>query len=476
MPSKKSTGPSAERSAKLYMVVLPRIVAIFVLLVIAGAIFGLLMATKAQSEKKEPEAIATVVRTIESNHRPASRLWSGYGTARTMNSAQIVAEVGGRVVERPETIEAGERIEAGALIVRLDDTDYINALDSARQALKSLEAQIGGLQVEQEQLQNQVGYADEEIQAAKRDLERMDEAISRGVGSAGERDQKLASMLRAQRAQSVLQQQLDLIPSRRARLEAERSSQQANERIAKENLSRAALRAPFAGELQSVDVRVGDWAGLGTPVARLVDLSRLEIPLKVPASSSAWIKVGDPVRLWVQDPEGEPEQVGQVTRIAPEADSASRTMTVFVEVEQDPDTPDRLLPGQFVHGRVVTHDPKDRVILPRRAVQSNTVFVASKQEDGSRLIEIVPVRIAYSFESLLPELDPTEDQWVALESGYEPVEGSLVVVSLLDQMISGMRVQTAEEAQAAAAISKRDAEPGETEATTESDESDEVSP
>lgn len=419
-----------------------------VVLMVSVGIVKALVATKSKSEMNPPLTSAVVVQTIESVHRSSSRIWTGYGTARTMGSADIVAEVGGRVIVRPVSIEAGMSVRAGDLIVRLDDSDYINALDAARQAVKSLDAQISGLTIETEQMGNQVRFAIQEIEAARRDLARMDLAIEAGAGSAGERDVKLASMLRSQRAQSVLQQQLDLIPSRRAQLEANLSSQRANERIAQENVARSTINAPFDGELQSVNTRVGDWVALGTPVARLVDLSRLEIPLKIAASASSWIKVGDEVRLWVRDPGGEPDQIGSITRIAPEADSASRTMTVFVEVEQDPMDVDRLLPGQFVHGRVVTHDPHERVILPRRAVRSDRVFVARLNEDGTRSIEIKSVKIAYSFESRMPEIDPVETQWVALEIGYEPIEHSQIAISLLDQIMSGMKVQTSAEHEA----------------------------
>ena len=431
----------SERSKSLLMVFLPRLVVSVLLIVLAVSVVMLMVASKKKSEMKPPRTNAILVDTIESVHRASFRIWSGYGTARTMASADIVAEVAGRVIERPSEIEVGHRVQANELILRLDDSDYVNAFDAARQAVRSLEAQIEGLKVESEQMGLQVQYAGEEIEAAKRDLARTDEAIAAGAGNAGERDVKLASLLRSQRALSVLQQQLDLIPTRRMRLEAELSSQRANMRIANENVERSSIRAPFVGEIQEVGFRKGDWVGKGTRVARIVDLSRLEIPLKVPASSSSWVKVGDEVRLWVKEPGGKPDQIGQVMRIAPEADSSNRSMTIFVEVTQDPADADRLLPGQFVHGRVVTADPYERVILPRRAVQSDHVFVAQPQEDGTRRIEIMPVKVAYSFESHLPEIDPIETQWVALEAGYEPVEHSQVAISLLDQIIAGMNVR-----------------------------------
>ncbi len=435
------TKTNRDASAKLWMVFLPRALAVLVLLAGAFGIFKVLMATKHQSEKRPPAVAAVVVHAIDAEHRPTDRVWSGFGTARTMRSADIVAEVAGRVIERADAIEAGTRVKQGDLIVRLEDTDYLNALDSAQQAVKAIEAQIEGLGVEEEQTRLQVQYASEEIETAKRDLGRIDEAIAAGAGNAGERDSVYSALLRSQRQLAALRQQLDLIPSRKLQLQAQLSSQRANARVAQQNVDRSSIRAPFPGELQSVSPREGDWVAMGTSVARIVDLSRLEIPLKLPASSSSWVRVGDEVRLWVRDPVGEPNWIGTIVRVAPEADVSSRTITVYAEVTQDPSNSERLLPGQFVHGRVMTHDEHDRVILPRRAVQSDTVFVAGRLEDEIRLIEKVPVRVAYSFEGLRPEIDPSETQWVALELGYEPDPGAHVVVSLLDQVVTGMRVR-----------------------------------
>lgn len=421
---------------------IPRVIAVIILLVGALGIFNLMMMTRAESEMRPPAVASVVVRAIDSQHRSTDRVWSGYGTARTMRSADLVAEVAGRVVERGDDIEAGARVQRDQLIVRLEDTDYINALDAARQSVKAIEAQIDGLDVEEEQTRLQVQYAGEEIETAKRDLGRIDEAIAAGAGNEGERDSVYAALLRSQRQLALLRQQLDLIPSRRLQLQAQLSSLNAEARNAEQNVERSAIRAPFDAQLQMVTPRVGDWVALGTSVARVVDLSRLEIPLKLPASSSAWVRVGDTAQFWVREPIGKPDWEGKIVRVAPEADASSRTITVFAEVAQDPQDPDRLLPGQFAHGRVLSHDPHDRVILPRRAVQSGTVFVAGPLNgDGYRVIEKVPVRVAYSFEGQRPQIDPTENQWVALELGFEPVEGAHVVVSLLDQVVTGMRVR-----------------------------------
>jgi len=419
--------------------------AAFILLVAIG-ITSALIKSKKTSERTIGLGERLVVRTITTEPRAVDRVWEGYGTVRTMIASDIVAEVSGRVVARPQDIEPGASIRMGDLILQLDDSDYANAYEAARQAADALQAQIDGLAVETERLSTRIEYAEDEINAAESDLERTKEAFAQGAGSPGEQDVKLQALRRLQREQLTLKQQLELIPSRRAQLVAQLAGQRASERIAKENQARARITSPLNGEIASVSSRAGDWVGNGSAVARVVDLSRLEVPLKLPAGSSSWVKAGDAVSLWIGDALDEPAQRGTITRIAPEADAMSRTITVYVEVEQDSADADRLLPGQFVLGRVMTRDPSPRVVIPRRAVQDGYVFVAasdtSEDANGGLMVQRVAVRPAYGFDADLPGLDEYETQWVALEHGREPPMGSEVIVTLLDQLEVGMRVRS----------------------------------
>ncbi len=171
----------SDRALKVWMVFLPRIVVGTLMLIVAFTLVSILIKTKEENKMKPPGSNALVVRTIEVVHQSSSRVWSGYGTVQSMASIDVVAEVGGRVIERPESIEAGRKIKKGDLIVGLDDVDFVNALEAAQSAAKSLEAQLMGLHVEDEQLRTQIVYVGEEIEAAQRDLDRTDEAIEAGA-------------------------------------------------------------------------------------------------------------------------------------------------------------------------------------------------------------------------------------------------------------------------------------------------------
>lgn len=416
-----------------------RAVVIIVILATAAGIVGLLVASKVQPAHSGERRPTIQVHTIEAQRLHVDRTWDGYGTARSMNDADVVAEVGGRVLERPEMIEPGVQVQVGTVLLRLDSSDYANALDAANQAAAAIEAQIAGLNVESERVGTQIELANDEINAAQRDLERTRQAIEAGAGSAGELDTKTASLRRVQREVESLREKLEMIPSRRAQLAAQLAAQRSNAATAQENLQRSVIRSPVAGVIQSVSFRKGDWVALGTPVARIVDLAHLEIPVKLPASAINWLELGQTVQLWEGEPTGPADTEGTITRIAPEADATSRTITIYVEVEQNPLAQDKLNPGRFILARVSTPDDRPRFVVPRRAIQNGRLLIAQSTENELEArIEIIPITIDYSIDGKIESLDPNEDQWTVIASGLE--SGQRVVVSLLDQLSQGMIV------------------------------------
>ncbi|MGJ8636774.1 MAG: efflux RND transporter periplasmic adaptor subunit [Phycisphaerales bacterium] len=415
-----------------------RAAVIFGVLAIAIGIVVVLTVTAEKSAHSDEELPPMSVRVIEAQPQFIDRTWNGYGTTRSMNDANVVAEVGGRVIERPVSIEPGKEIDAGTVLLRLDTSDYTNALNAANQAASAIEAQLNGLTVESERVGTQIELAKDEIDAAQRDLDRTQQAIDAGAGSIGEVDAKTAAVRRVQREVETLRERFEMIPSRRAQLLAQLAAQRANAATAQENLDRSVIRSPIAGVIQSVNARRGDWVALGTPVARVVDVSRLEIPLQLPVTATSWIGLGNEVQLWEGEPNGDPDKTGMITRIAPEADSGTRTITVFVEVEQDARSADVLKAGRFVMGRVHTPDDRPRFVVPRRVVQGGRVMIAIEQDNGESLIEPVAVEVDYSIDGVIESLDANEDQWTVLQSGLNG--GELIVVSLLDQIHKGLMV------------------------------------
>lgn len=421
-----------------------------VALVIAFAIFAFLVSTAPEPERTGDHGRALVVRAVELKRVDVPRVWDGYGTARAMRAVDVSAEITGVVSMRPPEIEAGRAVTLGQTIIQLDPEDYEQQLEAQNQLVASLEAELDALEARAKRLAERVELASEEVELADKQYGRTVDSRTKGGANDNEVEDALAALRRAERVATLLAQELETIPAERAGLNARLANQKARVRLAERDLDRTTITAPLAGLLQMIDARVGERLSPGHVIARIVDLERIEIPIRVPVSAGASIVIGDRVELRA-DSSLEAEWEGTVVGIAPEADPASRSMTVFIEVEQQLDQAVRerraineqggrlLLPGQFVVARVITSTSTPRIVVPRTAVERDRVMVAH-QTSGQRAAG-VPVRVLFHLDGSYPEIDPTESQWAVLEGSPELDEGTIVITSNLDEVVDGTPVQ-----------------------------------
>jgi len=478
-------------------------------LAVGLGIAGVLVATRPEVPRTARSAPVLQVRTMTATEARVPRSWEGYGTARAMRVAQIPAQVSGLVVERPAQFEAGFAIEgrdlnavgpgvelgeggagpveagtidpsaylgavrdaaSGGLILRIEPSDYLSRLSSALEQVQATRAQLDSLDVQESRTREMVALVIEEREIQERELERLVGATAQGGGNESEVERRRGLLLLAQRNETNLLDQVDRIGPRRAELRAMVREQWAAAEVARQNLARTVVTSPIAGVLQEVMYRPGEWAQAGTPIARVVDLSRIEVPLRLPQAAGTAVAVGDEAVLRI-DTQGGAEWRGRVVRLAPEADAQTRTLTVYVEVDQSEaiagaaessasepgatlaggasgDPPALLRPGQFVVGQVQSRRLERVVLVPRHAVEEDAVYVAAQSEDVEGASVMVARRVAvevlFSLVGSRPDLDPIENQWMAVrpvmgsEVGLHT--GSAIIVSNLDDLHDGLLI------------------------------------
>jgi multidrug efflux pump subunit AcrA (membrane-fusion protein) len=192
-------------------------------------------------------------------------------------------------------------------------------------------------------------------------------------------------------------------------------------------------------------VHAGEIVQPGRVVGRVVGLGRMEIPLRVAAGAQPEIDVGAAaiVRPGAAA-RGRRTWTARVARIAPEADASTRTIFVFLEVDQDDTAPvaSLLMPGQFVTAHVPgrADAAPGLFVVPRRAVTDDRVWVMAADESGGARAQPRPVMVLYHLETSMPDLDPDETQWAVIGSGLSA--NDLVIVSNLDDLFPGARVRT----------------------------------
>lgn len=412
------------------------------LLTIASLIAYALFATRPEPATSASESPPRIVEVVRATPVPVARTYRGYATARALSKAIISAQVQGLVTERPPGIEEGVPVTQGQVLLRIDDTDYLARAEATRQSIASLEAQLRSLDAEAVRLSRRVEQIDQEVALAEEELDRLIQAFERGGSSDIEIIRLRSSVIARKRSREQLLEQQDQIPTRRASISAEIKRARAQLTVDEKDIERTTIRSPLTGVIETISVEQGELLRIGQEIARVVDLRTIEIPLRIPAAAAGRITPGDTVDVSLEG-EGRRSWQARVARTGPTADARSRTVTVYLELEQDPAAADPLLPGRFVTAEVAVGEPRSRILVPRRAVSDDRVYVVEpvSRPDGSTVRRLIarPVTVEFHLDGTFESLArPAYDQWSVVVAGLEP--GDLVVTNNSPDLSEGARV------------------------------------
>jgi multidrug resistance efflux pump len=385
-----------------------------------AAILALFYSTRPQPPAPVDSVVVREVQVMRPAMVPVRREWTGFGAAGVMDSAAVPAEVTALVVEVPEDIRPGRRVDRGAVLARLDPVDFQQQLDLIGEQLNSIDAELEQLDVEEASWSERLTFSEEEERVALADLERVRELMQSGDATELELDRATSALAAARRALSAIREEVNKAGPRRLRLRSQRHALVIEQEIARRNLARTTITSPIAGTIESVAIDEGEQVIAGQTVASVVDLSRIELELRLPASARLHLRTGDEAEII---PAGVPDRLwrGRVARLGPRDDEATRTFPVYVEVDQDPSDPAALTPGLYVQAVLRSAGGEERALVPRRAVTRDRVLVVNE----GRLVPAA-VKVAFYVTGEFPLLGvPGERYWAALE---EALPGEAVIV------------------------------------------------
>ena len=367
----------------------------------------------------------------------------GYGTARARAVANLTARVTATVEAFGEGIDEGATVGAGDVLIRLDAEDFEAEVARLDAALAEAGAALAQLDTEEARLTERLELDRESVEIQRDELRRLGRIAEGDAVSARDLDQAKRSLLRERTALSNTQQAVDSLPARRAAAEAARDGLRAQRRRAERDLERTVLTSPIDGVLQTLSVEVGETVTAGQAVARVVDPQRLEVPLRLPAAARRMLRVDDPVRLHpTQEPDAQPID-SRLTRIAPEDDPGTRTLTAYAELDGT-----RAAPGTFLRGRVRTGDPTPRLVVPRRSIRQQRLQLAlpvpELDDPALRRVSGVPVQVDFDVNQPLPETGLPDDQWSVLTDPLP--EGALVIATASTTLQDNALIRVADDA------------------------------
>jgi HlyD family secretion protein len=264
---------------------------------------------------------------------------------------QTAADVGGRILEL--RVAEGDRIEANAVIARLDSEDITLQIARTRAdraaalaQLRLLEAGSRAEDIRQARAQVDAAIADgaaveAEVKAAQLDFDRYQALLAANAGSVKQRDDAQARVDTAQARQRAAQDRVRSARETLARLEAGTRPEEiqaararveaADAQIAvlEKSLRDANVTSPISGIVTQKLVDTGEIVARGTPLVVITDLDNAWANLFVPEPMIPRVALGQPAAVFTDA--GGAGIEGKVTFISPRAEFTPRNVQTAEE-------------------------------------------------------------------------------------------------------------------------------------------------
>jgi len=157
---------------------------------------------------------------------------------------------------------------------------------------------------------------------------------------------------------------------------------------AERQLSYTKITAPIAGTITRKIVEEGTYVNTGTPIASIVDVSRLKVKVNVSEANVYYLKVGDKVKITTDIYRGVTFE-GRISFVSPRGDE-SHNYPVEVEISNSSKNP--LKAGTFVNVEVAVGSNNEGLFIPREALQGSIkdakVYVA---QNGKAILKNIIV-------------------------------------------------------------------------------------
>lgn len=279
-----------------------------------------------------------------SEEQPIIELVPLTGTVNSPRVSRLSPEVAGRVAA--VLVDAGDRVEAGATVLQLDQTLA---------------------EIDREAAQAATEQAREELGDARRRLKDAERLVkSRGVAETE-------------------------VEARRSEVRADQANLNlriAEQRREEERVRRHVVTAPFSGVISSKLTESGEWISPGDEVLELVADAELRVDFQVPQGYFSVVKPGTPVELKIDSLPGR-AIAAKIGEVIPVSDPAARTFQVRVRLG-DPGLP--LTPGMSASGLLKLGGVETGVVVARDALLRHpdgrvTVWVVEQRDDATTVSE-----------------------------------------------------------------------------------------
>ncbi len=310
-------------------------------------------------ETKKEVVLLPLVKLETAKVERFERTIKAQGNVETEQDVMISTDMGGMITK--VHVKAGDNVTAGQVLISLDGSV---------------------LSANANEIETQLEYA-------RYMLKKQEELKNRGVGS--EFDYETAK-----NQVKSLQSRLNSLNTQRVK---------------------TVVKAPFSGTVDDLMAKLGQMAGPGTPLMRLVNSNTVDITATVSERHFNNVKVGTPLNVSFPNYEFPDMQV-KVTKVANYIEPTNRTFKIRSTVTNNK----TLLPNMLAEVKITDLIVEDGLVIPAKSILKSSdnrdfVWLAKKQNNGN-----------YSVKKVYIELVAKQDKAALIEKNAEIEDGSLLIV------------------------------------------------
>jgi membrane fusion protein (multidrug efflux system) len=289
-----------------------------------------------------------------------------FGSLRSDESVMIRPEIPGRLAALH--FREGQSVEAGALLISLDDA-------IARAELAQAQANLS---------------------LAEKSHQRAQMLFKRGASNAQALDEASAQQQAARASLALAQARLD----------------------------KTRIHAPHDGVLGLRHVSPGDYLEAGQDIVNLEVLDPLKVDFRIPQKAVSQIRLRQTIEVSLDAYPGERFR-GAIYAINPRLDEAGRSQAVRAHIDN---ADGRLSPGQFVKVLVILAERPDALVIPEEAVMPvGEQLLVNLVVDGK--VELREVRLGKRMDGKVEVREGLLGDEVLISAGWQKVRAGMAVRS-----------------------------------------------
>ncbi len=251
-----------------------------------------------------------------------------------LQTVEVAPKTGGRLMS--VSVQLGDRVRRGQVMAKIEDREILEQVNQAEASLEVSKATI-------RQREADLKVAELNFDRSKNLFERqllakqsLDDAESRYMAAEAQIDLSKAQLMQTD-----------------ARLQELRI-----------NLQNTTVTSPVDGFVGKRHVDPGAMVSQNSPIASVVEISRLKLIVNVVEKDLRLVNAGDSGEVEVDAYPGE-KFPGRIARVAPILDPATRTASMEVEIQN---TDNRLKPGMYARVSLTVEERKGTLVAPKSAV------------------------------------------------------------------------------------------------------------